>query len=69
MARRMSILLLIALVSLLQIAAGAQSKEDASMDKVRVRYLVNNLDAAVKFYTTYLGFQVERESKPNFAML
>lgn len=23
----------------------------------------------MKFYTTYLGFQVERESKPNFAML
>lgn len=39
------------------------------MDKVRVRYMVNELDPAVKFYTAYLGFQVERESKPNFAML
>lgn len=39
------------------------------MDKVRVRYMVNELDPAVKFYTTYLGFQVEQESKPNFAML
>src|SRR5258708_6777760 len=65
----MSILLLIALVSPLQIAAGAQSKENANMDKVRVRYLVNSLNPAVRFYTTYLGFQVERESKPNFAML
>jgi len=39
------------------------------MDKVRVRYMVNELDPAVKFYTTYLGFQVERQSKPNFALL
>lgn len=39
------------------------------MEKVRVRYMVNELDPAVKFYTTYLGFQVEQESKPNFAML
>jgi predicted enzyme related to lactoylglutathione lyase len=66
---RMPILLLMALVSPLQIAAGAQSKGDSNMDKVRVRYMVNELDPAVKFYTTYLGFQVERESKPNFAML
>ena len=39
------------------------------MDKVRVRYMVNELDPAVRFYTTYLGFQVEQESKPHFAML
>ncbi|HEY2469774.1 MAG TPA: VOC family protein [Terracidiphilus sp.] len=39
------------------------------MDKVRVRYMVNELDPAVKFYTDYLGFRVERESNPNFAML
>jgi len=31
--------------------------------------MVNELDPAVNFYRTYLGFQVERESKPNFAML
>ena len=66
---RMSILLLIVLVSPPQNAAQAQAKEDTGMDKVRVRYMVNDLDPAVKFYTTYLGFQVERESKPNFAMI
>ena len=66
---RMSIFLLMSLVGPLQIAAQAQSKEDKNMDKVRVRYMVNELDPAVKFYTTYLGFQVEQESKPNFAML
>ena len=69
MAGRMSILLLIALMSPLPIARGAQSQEGTKMDKVRVRYMVNELDPAVRFYTTYLGFQVERESKPNFAML
>ena len=66
---QMSIPLLIALVSPLQIAARGQQKGDNEMDKVRVRYMVNQLDPAVRFYTTYLGFQMERESKPNFAML
>src|SRR6185437_15793117 len=66
---QISILMLMALVSPLQTAAGAQSKEDTNMDRVRVRYMVNELDPAVKFYTTYLGFQLERESKRNFAML
>ncbi len=39
------------------------------MPKARVRYMVNDLELAVRFYTGYLGFQVEREAKPNFAML
>ena len=59
----------IALIGALQLAARAQTKEEPTMDKVRVRYMVNELDPAVRFYTDFLGFQVERESKPNFAML
>jgi catechol 2,3-dioxygenase-like lactoylglutathione lyase family enzyme len=39
------------------------------MDTLRVRYMVNDLDPAVTFYTKYLGFQVIQEAKPNFAML
>lgn len=66
---RISIILLIALAVPLQNLIQAQSKEESSMDKARVRYMVNELDPAVKFYTNYLGFQIERESKPNFAML
>ena len=31
--------------------------------------MVNDLDPAVKFYTTYQGFRVKQESKPNFAIL
>jgi catechol 2,3-dioxygenase-like lactoylglutathione lyase family enzyme len=39
------------------------------MNTVRVRYMVNDLDPAVAFYTKYLGFQVKKEARPNFAML
>ncbi len=43
--------------------------EVLNMTKVRVRYMVNDLDPAVEFYTTYLNFHVERQIRPNFAML
>ena len=39
------------------------------MTTVRVRYMVNELDPAVEFYTKYLGFQTKQERRPNFAML
>lgn len=39
------------------------------MTTVRVRYMINNLDPAVEFYTKYLGFQVKQQAPPNFAML
>lgn len=39
------------------------------MDSVRVRYMVNDLDPAVTFYTEHLGFRVTQEKRPNFAML
>ncbi|MGH9759937.1 MAG: VOC family protein [Blastocatellia bacterium] len=38
-------------------------------EKVKVRYMVNDLEPAVEFYTSYLGFRVEQQAKPNFAML
>lgn len=50
-------------------AASPQSKEQTNMTTVRVRYMVNELDPAVEFYTKYLGFQVKQQNKPNFAML
>lgn len=31
--------------------------------------MVNALDPAVEFYTTYLKFQIEQENKPNFALI
>ena len=39
------------------------------MNTVRVRYMVNDLEPAVAFYTKYLGFQIKQEGKPKFAML
>ena len=35
----------------------------------RVRYMVNDIDAAVDFYTEHFGFEVKRAVPPNFAML
>lgn len=34
-----------------------------------VRYIVNDLEAAVSFYTEHLGFRVEMKPSPGFAML
>ena len=70
MNRGMGILtVLILSVSALLSAGSPQSKEQKDMTTVRVRYMVNELDPAVEFYTRYLGFQVKRQNKPNFAML
>jgi catechol 2,3-dioxygenase-like lactoylglutathione lyase family enzyme len=66
---RMLMLLLILSVGSLQFTAGAQSRKGTDMETVRVRYMVNDLDPAVAFYTKYLGFQVKQQAKPNFAML
>ena len=49
--------------------ATPQAKEQSEMNTVRVRYMVNQLDPAVEFYTNYLGFQIKQERRPNFAML
>ncbi|HEX7959061.1 MAG TPA: VOC family protein, partial [Terriglobales bacterium] len=46
-----------------------QSKEQSDMNTVRVRYMVNELDPAVEFYTKYLEFSVKQEARPNFALL
>jgi catechol 2,3-dioxygenase-like lactoylglutathione lyase family enzyme len=39
------------------------------MAPISVRYYVTDLDAAVDFYTTRLGFEVELRPSPAFAML
>ena len=39
------------------------------MSAVSVRYIVNEVDAAVAFYTRHLGFRVEMHPGPGFAML
>lgn len=39
------------------------------MATVNVRYIVNDVDRAVAFYTAHLGFGVERRPAPAFAIL
>lgn len=39
------------------------------MADVSVRYIVEDVDAAVAFYTEHLGFEVDMHPGPGFAML
>jgi catechol 2,3-dioxygenase-like lactoylglutathione lyase family enzyme len=39
------------------------------MSKVNVRYIVNDVDAAIPFYTDMLGFKLEIHPAPGFASL
>jgi catechol 2,3-dioxygenase-like lactoylglutathione lyase family enzyme len=40
-----------------------------SMATVSVRYIVDDVNAAVSFYTKHLGFSLEMKPAPGFAML
>jgi predicted enzyme related to lactoylglutathione lyase len=68
MNRKILILLILSLIAF-PFAGNAQSREQKDMTTVRVRYMVNELDPAVGFYTKYFGFQVKQQAPPNFAML
>jgi catechol 2,3-dioxygenase-like lactoylglutathione lyase family enzyme len=39
------------------------------MSKVSIRYIVDDVDAAIAFYTEKLGFTVEMHPAPGFAMI
>ena len=39
------------------------------LNAVMVRYIVNDVDAAIAFYTNHLGFRVSAQSGPYFAIL
>ena len=39
------------------------------LNALMVRYIVNDVDAAIAFYTQHLGFRVSAQSGPNFALL
>ena len=39
------------------------------MPTVQVRYIVHDIDAAIAFYTTQLGFHLDMHPAPPFAML
>src|SRR5215831_18590932 len=50
-------------------ALHAQTEKESNMNTARVRYMVNDIDSAVSFYTKYLGFHLGQNTTPNFAML
>jgi catechol 2,3-dioxygenase-like lactoylglutathione lyase family enzyme len=37
------------------------------MSRVGVRYMIDDVPSAVRFYTTLLGFAIERDASPAFA--
>jgi len=39
------------------------------LNALMVRYIVNDVDAAITFYTRHLGFRLSAQSGPNFAIL
>jgi catechol 2,3-dioxygenase-like lactoylglutathione lyase family enzyme len=43
--------------------------EEKKMNRVNVRYIVNDVDAAIPFYTDMLGFKLEIHPAPGFASL
>lgn len=49
--------------------ANAPSHRDDTSNAVRVRYMVNDIDASVAFYKQNLGFEVKQGPTKNFAIL
>lgn len=39
------------------------------LNALMVRYIVNDVDAAIAFYTRHFGFRVSAQSGPYFAIL
>jgi predicted enzyme related to lactoylglutathione lyase len=42
-------------------------KESKAMSMVSVRYMIDDVPAAISFYTTYLGFTLDFDAGPAFA--
>jgi len=61
--------LLILCLGIAPLGSSAQPRKGTEMNTVRVRYMVNNIDSAVTFYTKYLGFAAKPGATANFAML
>ena len=61
--------LIVAALGLCAVTLAATAQSQPAPGTVRVRYMVRDIDAAVSFYTKYLGFQAKPGSTPNFAML
>jgi hypothetical protein len=51
------------------IVAGTKQFREKNMSKVSVRYIVDDVDMALPFYTSMLGFKLEMHPAPGFASL
>jgi catechol 2,3-dioxygenase-like lactoylglutathione lyase family enzyme len=62
---------LVLALMVLAAAPGARAQNPATVNPelVRVRYIVDDVSAAVAFYTTRLGFKLDMQSGPYFAAL
>src|SRR6185295_6300658 len=49
--------------------ASGQGDFTMKLNALMVRYIVNDVDAAVAFYSQHLGFRVTAQSGPAFALL
>jgi predicted enzyme related to lactoylglutathione lyase len=44
-----------------------KQKEETTVSTVSVRYMIDDVPAAITFYTTHLGFTLEQDASPAFA--
>ena len=44
-----------------------KQKESKTMSTVSIRYMIDDVPAAIKFYTTHLGFSLDLDASPAFA--
>lgn len=44
-----------------------KQKEKKPMSTVSIRYMIDDVPAAIKFYTTHLGFTIDHDASPAFA--
>jgi predicted enzyme related to lactoylglutathione lyase len=44
-----------------------KQKEGKNMSTVSIRYMIDDVPAAIKFYTTHLGFSLDQDASPAFA--
>jgi catechol 2,3-dioxygenase-like lactoylglutathione lyase family enzyme len=45
------------------------NKKEEQMSTISIRYMIDDVPAALKFYTTHLGFAVDMDASPAFASI
>ena len=49
--------------------ANKKKTKEKQMSTVSIRYMIDDVPAALKFYTTHLGFAVDMDASPAFASI